>query len=151
MTSHLQTRSGIRRRTNAYQTTQDMDPSDERNVAPSIPPPSLTLQTRSAMIPPPLQAVLSSPQQFQADKSLGMSSAGNKRRMVIDDGSDIFRHHFHVPSPSELTNRTISDFTNNTKAQVRALHNNRCWHCGGKPADICYIIGSKDASSLPWF
>jgi hypothetical protein len=32
----------------------------------------------------------------------------------------------------------------NTKAQVREQYNNKCWHCGASPADVCHVIGSRD-------
>ncbi|KAH9205433.1 hypothetical protein DL95DRAFT_470587 [Leptodontidium sp. 2 PMI_412] len=38
----------------------------------------------------------------------------------------------------------MSDFNNNTKAQVRNQYNNKCWHCGASPADVCHVIGSRD-------
>ncbi|ESZ90637.1 hypothetical protein SBOR_8971 [Sclerotinia borealis F-4128] len=67
-----------------------------------------------------------------------MSSPGTKRkRAVIDDGSDAGCSRTWVSSTSDFNN-------NNTKAQVREQYNNKCWHCGASPADVCHVIGSRD-------
>jgi hypothetical protein len=87
--------------------------------------------------PPPPAAVFPIPLDPSTDNSSGTSSSGSKRkRTVADDGSDAGRSRTRVSS--------TSDFNNNTKAQVREQYNNKCWHCGASPADICHVIGSRD-------
>ncbi|KAG9245161.1 hypothetical protein BJ878DRAFT_479496 [Calycina marina] len=71
------------------------------------------------------------------ENSLGASFSGSKRkRAIVDDGSDRARSRTRVSS--------TSDFNKNTKAQVREQYNNKCWHCGASPADVCHVIGSRD-------
>ncbi|PVH75185.1 hypothetical protein DL98DRAFT_593454 [Cadophora sp. DSE1049] len=86
--------------------------------------------------PHPPQAVFPIPRESNTENSSGTSSSGSKRkRRVVYNGSDIGR--------SRTRASRTSDF-NNTKAQVKEQYNNKCWHCGASPADVCHIISSRD-------
>lgn len=111
-----------------------MDPAIQVYRTPSN---SSSRQGHPPVCPPPPQAVFPIPRGFSTENSSGTSSSGSKRkRAVVNDGSDAGRSRTRVSS--------TSDFNNNTKAQVREQYNNKCWHCGASPADICHIIGSRD-------
>ena len=111
-----------------------MNPPDQAHRARSD---SSSRQRHPTIYPPPPQAVFPIPQRSNTENSSGTSSSGSKRKhAVVDDGSDAGRSRTRASS--------TSDFNNNTKAQVREQYNNKCWHCGASPADVCHVIGSRD-------
>ena len=110
---------------------------DPPNQARRVPSDSSSRQGHPTLYPPPPQAVFPIPRGSNTENSSGTSSSGSKRkRAVVDDGSDADRSRTRVSS--------MSDFNNKTKAQVREQYNNKCWHCGASPADVCHVIGSRD-------
>jgi hypothetical protein len=66
-------------------------------------------------------------------------SGFKRKRAVVDDGSDAGRSRTRVS--------IMSDFNNNTKAQVREQYN---WHCGASPADVCHVIGRDNTVRIHW-
>ncbi|KAJ5033155.1 uncharacterized protein L3040_008812 [Drepanopeziza brunnea f. sp. 'multigermtubi'] len=111
-----------------------MDPTSQAYPAPSN---SSSRQGHPPIYPPPPQAVLPIPRRSNTENSSGTSSSGSKRRRALaEDGSDPARPRTRVSS--------TSDFSVNTRAQVREQYNNKCWHCGASPADVCHVIGSRD-------
>ena len=111
-----------------------MDPPNQAHRAPSD---SSSRQGHPTIYPPPPQAVFPIPRGSNTENSSRTSFSGSKRkRAVVDDSSDAGRSRTRVSS--------MSDFNNNTKAQVREQYNNKCWHCGASPADLCHVIGSRD-------
>ncbi|PVH68593.1 hypothetical protein DL98DRAFT_522666 [Cadophora sp. DSE1049] len=111
-----------------------MDPPNKAQRAPSE---SSSRQEHPTIYPPPPQAVFPVPRGSNTENSSGTSSSGSKRkRAVVDDSSDAGRSRARASS--------TSDFNNNTKTQVREQYNNKCWHCGASPADVCHVIGSRD-------
>ncbi|TVY92742.1 hypothetical protein LAWI1_G002819, partial [Lachnellula willkommii] len=131
---------------------EDWSSSSKGLLGPSLSPlsPRAALETLAmsiiypTLINPPDQAYRipsdsSSPAVFpiplgsNTENSSGTLSSGSKRkRVVVDDSSDAGRSRTRASS--------TSDFNNNIKAQ----YNNKCWHYGASPADVCYVISSRD-------
>ncbi|PVH73131.1 hypothetical protein DL98DRAFT_576444 [Cadophora sp. DSE1049] len=116
---------------------------------------SSSRRTRSPIYPPPQQAILpppaprassntenSSQTSFPASASGSGSGSGSKRkRAAADDGGDATGAGNHSrPRVSSVS----TDFNLNTKAQVRKEYDDKCWHCGASPAEVCHVIGSRD-------
>jgi hypothetical protein len=49
-------------------------------------------------------------------------------------------------SPTKRQRTNTSDFSNGTKAKVKAETRELCWHCDAASIDVCHVIGSRDNS-----
>ena len=114
--------------------------------------PSSTSQS-SSIFPLPDAAIFHQPQRTQETKSSGSSIGSKRKREDVDDERSGTSRRLAPLRPS-----STSDFSDTLKTQIRVEYDNKCWHCGASPADVCHVIGSRDntvsrspyASTYPW-